>query len=83
MSLFRPDFSSPRCQDARWEEKASIKDAYPDLDGNELQTRVFADYLLDPSNPGQRLPLKAADNKEVLHRHTLNNRNYSAHREKL
>ena len=68
--MFSPDFArASHAHDPRWDEKASIQEAYPDLEGNELQIAVFSDYLLDPANPGQHLQLKSASCNELLRRH--------------
>eukprot|EP00959_Pyramimonas_sp_CCMP1952_P290743 6081665-Pyramimonas_sp.AAC.2 len=66
----------------KWLE-STLAEMYPGLEGNELQTRVFQDYLMDPANPNVRLPLFNKKGLPVFHRHTINNRNYKAHRENL
>ena len=73
-----------RAIDPKFTEHASVSIAYPGLEGNELQTAVFTDFLKEPDTPNLRLALLDADGEPTLHRHReCNPRNYEAHRENL
>ena len=41
-----------------------MADAFPDLDGNQLQSKVFCTYLVNPEQPNVRLKL-LSDNRAV------------------
>eukprot|EP00959_Pyramimonas_sp_CCMP1952_P366242 7670463-Pyramimonas_sp.AAC.1 len=68
--------------DPRWQDN-TIGEMYPGLAGNELQSSVFQDYLLDPANPTCRMAFFDSNNQPIFTRHKLNNRNFAAHRENL
>ena len=75
LSVARPVYARGLEADPRWEEKASVSESHPGLEGNELQTAVFTDYLEDPANPNKRSLLFSKKGMQLFRRHILNDRN--------
>jgi hypothetical protein len=68
--------------DPRWVVQKDVYVRYPKLEGNELQVKIFSDYVV-PGELDVRLSLFDEQGVPCLKRHKLNDRDHSAVREVL